>query len=157
LERYYFPVLVALVGVGISSWLAIALPPERLSALGKAGLLAVAAGVAGLVFWLVARQGSFVLAASRTGIYYRQVNAADKLVFIPWDVVSNVAVYDDGSRELEIETVWEGQAKLPTPCNGTSFVKKGRLAVALYPGMARKTSDIMGKMASLRPPSRDPA
>jgi hypothetical protein len=104
------------------------------------------------LFWHAVRNGSFVLAANRKGIYYRTSADKSSLVFIAWEAVKNVSVYYDGSRELEIEMLFEGPLKLPAPCNGTRFVKNGRPAVSLYLGLAGKTPDIMDKIANLRHP-----
>jgi hypothetical protein len=157
IEQFYFPVLMSLGGVGISLRLAIVVSHERMSILAKFALLGGVMALSCLLFWYVIRHGAFVLAANHQGIYYRMVDNKNKLVFISWEAVKEIAVYAIEGSELEIETIFEGPAKLPSPCNGVSFVKgNGRLAVSLYLRMGRRrTSDIMNKIDDLKLSKQD--
>jgi hypothetical protein len=156
LEWLYFPVLMSLMACGISLWLVIDVSQERMSILAKVSLLGGVAVLLSLLFWHVIRNGLFVLYANYDGLFYREIEDKSSLVFIRWEAVKQIAIYDNGARELEIETIFENSTKLPAPCNGVSFVKEnGRLAISLYLGTGLKTPDIMSKIDDLKSSKRE--
>lgn len=91
-----------------------------------------------------------VLAANERGIYYPVRANRNVLVWVRWNAIREMKMYDDGSRQLEVKTSFGRQVALPRPCGGETDYADGAWSLVFTPGLRMKTADIMRQLHGLR-------
>lgn len=103
-------------------------------------IIAAMSSLPGVLIWRAVRNGRFVLAANRNGIFYRFYDQPSRAVSIPWALVGNI-FYRDGKADDPSEVVVEiltDVPNLPRPTNG----------VVSQVGSTCRISFVSGKSAS---------
>lgn len=149
-ERIFGAIIISLIFTVISLVLAVSIPDTLLPIIFKVALIGVSIFIASLLFWYVAVNGLFVIGANRKGIYYRDRSNPKRLIFLPWNNIKEVSMYEDGAKELVIKTYIQDALRLPKPCNGTSFVQDGTAIVSVYLGFFKDARKILGELRALK-------
>ena len=93
--------------------------------------------------WQAFRQGQFVVAANKQGLYYRSLDDKGKLVFLPWQKILKVSdSYGENGPMVVVDILQRDLTTLPRPCHGEIRTLPGYWQLQLEPGSRRNVRQV---------------